>query len=67
MALTDAELIRVKAIEELLNDLQVAISNCATKTQMKQLTLVRQSDIESLKSRVDALEAQVTVLQQSLT
>jgi polyhydroxyalkanoate synthesis regulator phasin len=66
MALTAIELVRIKAIEELLNKLQIALSNCATKTQMQQLTLVRQSDIETLKTRVSALEAQVTALQGSL-
>lgn len=63
MAFTAAEELRIQAIESAINDLQVALNKLATKQQMKQLTNIRQSEIEDLKTRVTALESQVQTLQ----
>jgi polyhydroxyalkanoate synthesis regulator phasin len=54
---------RLKAIEVKLNEVQTAMNNLATKRQMKGLLNIRQSEIEDLKTRVAALEAQVAALQ----
>ncbi len=63
MAFTASEELRIQAIESAINDLQVALNKLATKQQMKQLTNIRQSEIEDLKTRVAALESQVQTLQ----
>jgi len=66
MAWTEAENTRVTTLEEAVNDLSTAISNLMTKTQMRQLLLIKQREIDSLGNRVAALEAQVRILQQNL-
>lgn len=48
---------RITAIETKLNEIQVALNNLPTKTQMKQLLALRQAEINDLKQRVEALEA----------
>ena len=63
MAFTAAEEKRIQAIEASLNDLQTAVNNLATKTQLKQLLNIRQSEIEELKSKVATLESEVITLQ----
>lgn len=63
MAFTDAESIRIIAIEEAVNDVQTAVNNLASKQQMRQLLLIKQSEIDALTQRVAALETQVQVLQ----
>ena len=66
MAWTASELQRVLAIEELLNRVQVAITQLASIAQLRQLNLVRQKDVDSLTDRVTTLEAQVAALQSKL-
>jgi polyhydroxyalkanoate synthesis regulator phasin len=66
MAWTDSETARVVAIEELLNQVQTAIQNLASKAQMRQLLLLKQAEVDALTTRVASLEAQLTVLQNSL-
>lgn len=66
MAWTTAEETRIQAIEELLNKLQTAINNLMSKQQMRQLLLIKEEEINTLKERVTALEAQIAVLQGSL-
>lgn len=66
MAWTAAESQRVEAIEEMLNSLQIAINNLASKQQLRQLLLIRQEEIDSLKLRVTDLETQVAALQSQL-
>ena len=66
MAWTEAENDRVVAIENLLNEVQTAISNLMSKAQMRQLLLIKQSEVDALTQRVEALEAQVRTLQSRL-
>lgn len=66
MSFSDAEEVRVRAIEEMINTLQIAINNLASKEQMRQLLLIKQSEIDSLTSRIASLEAQLTALQGSI-
>lgn len=56
----------VDYIMTVLNDVQVAMTNLASKAQMRQLTLLRQQDITDLLARVAALEAEVASLKQNL-
>ena len=66
MAWTDAEELRIEAIEELLNQVQIAISNLASKAQFTQFTLIRQAEIDALTTRVTALESQLALLQNQI-
>lgn len=63
MSFTATEAKRIEAIEQAINDLQQALNALATKAQLKQLTGIRQAEIEDLKARVTALETQVSILQ----
>lgn len=67
MAFTDAEEARIQDIEEMINALQIAYSNLASKTQLNQLILIKQREIDNLTARVETLESQLTVLQNRLT
>ena len=66
MAWTDTERARITAIEEMLNILQIALSNFATKQMFRQLNLLRQSEIDTLNSKIAELEAIITTLQNAL-
>ena len=66
MAFTDAENQRILTIEETLNDCQTAINNLMTKTQMRQLIMIKQGEIDALTKRVEDLESQLTILQSKL-
>lgn len=66
MSFTAAENTRITAIEELLNQVQIAITNLMSKQQMKQLLLIKQAEIDTLTQRVEALETQVATLQSSI-
>lgn len=63
MAWTDNEEKRVTMIEEVLNDLQIAMTKVMTKQQMQQLLLIKQTEIDSLTQRIAALESQIAILQ----
>ena len=54
---------RVRTIEEVLNDLQTALTNVMSKQQMQQLLLLKQTEVDNLTARVSDLESQITVLQ----
>lgn len=66
MAWTAAEITRVEAIEEMLNAIQVAIGNLASKAQMRQLLLIRQTELDNLIARISSLETQIATLQNNL-
>ena len=66
MAWTSAETQRITTLEEVVNDLQIAVANLMSKTQMRQLLLVKQREVEALTTRIEALESQLTLLQGSL-
>ena len=66
MALSDAELQRLTAIEEAINNLQIAVSNLATKQMVRHLELLRQRDLDSLETKIAEVEAIVKVLQRAL-
>lgn len=66
MALTDAELTRIAAIETMLNTVQTALNRMVSQTQMRQLLLVKQAEVDALTARVAALEAQVLALQSKI-
>lgn len=66
MALTDAEQLRLLAIEETLNDLQIAVNNLASKLQVRQLLLLKQQEIDALTEKVELLESQIAILQSRL-
>lgn len=66
MSFSDAEELRIEAIEELLNQVQTAIKNLASKAQFTQFTLIRQAEIDALTTRVTALESQLALLQNQI-
>jgi polyhydroxyalkanoate synthesis regulator phasin len=66
MALTAYEEARIALIEEVLNELQVATSNLAAKQQVRQLILLRQTEIDSLTTRVAELERIIIILEQRM-
>lgn len=66
MALTNAELARLTAIEEMLNTLQTVVSNLATKQMLRQINLQRQTELDTLNAKINELEAIVQTLQNAL-
>lgn len=67
MALTIDEERRLAAIELALTGVQTAIDNLASKKQLRELTTLRQADVNDLQTRVAALETQMTSLQTAVT
>ena len=63
MAFTAVEEARLKAIEDAIIGLQVAIGNLASKKQLSQLSVLKQKDVDDLQTRVTALEATVQIIQ----
>lgn len=61
MALTTDQ--RLDSLEEAVAQLQTVIVNLASKKQMKQLSLLKQQEIETLQARVTQLETTVTIIQ----
>ena len=53
---------RIQLIEEVVNSIQVAITNLATNEALSQLLLLRQKDMDSVKQRLTAAEAQIELL-----
>jgi len=66
MSWSTAEETRIEAIEEVLTNVQQAINNLMSKLQYRQLVLLKQTEIDALTTRVEALESQVTVLQNEI-
>ena len=66
MAFSAAEEDRIKTIEQLLNKVQVAISNLMSKQQFKQLLLIKQKEVDALTKRIETLESEIQVLQSKL-
>lgn len=64
MALSNAELeAKIDFLTKVVNELQVAVQqNLASKMQLRQLTLLKQKDIDDLKNRVADLESEVNLL-----
>lgn len=54
---------RLDALEEAVTQLQTIIVNLASKKQLKQLSLLKQQEIETLEARVTQLEATVQIIQ----
>jgi len=63
MSWTTAERTRVAALEVILNQVQVAVTNLAAKQQVRQLTLLKQSEINQLRERIEDLERIVLLLE----
>src|SRR3989304_8545127 len=55
MALTATEDKRIQTLEKKLNELQDALNKLATKAQLKQLLLLRQTDIDQVKEDMEHL------------
>ena len=63
MAWTDAEIQRIVKIEQALNNLQVALDKAVTLSQLRKSILVKQNEIDQMKTDIESLKAQVQVLQ----
>jgi len=63
MAFTTAEESRIKTIEEAINKVLTWLNGMVSKKQLRQLLLLKQEEIESLKTRVTTLETEVQTLQ----
>jgi hypothetical protein len=66
MAMTDAEVQRITSVEEAVNDLSTVVNNLAPKQELRQLQLLRQSEIDEIKQRLTSIESQLKILQQRL-
>jgi len=67
MAWTTTEIKRIEAIERALNQIQLSMLNLVTRATMVAYTTVRQNEVDSLTTRVAALEARVTTLENAVT
>ena len=54
---------RVFATEKVIEALQEALTNVASIDQLRQILLIKQTDIDELTSRITALEGRVTALE----
>ena len=63
MPLTAVEEARLKAVEDAIVGLQIAIANLASKKQLSQLSVLKQKDVDDLQTRVGALETTVQIIQ----
>jgi polyhydroxyalkanoate synthesis regulator phasin len=57
---------RITSLEEFVSLLQIAVSNLASKQQVRQLLLLRQEEITSLTARVAELERVITLLENNV-
>jgi polyhydroxyalkanoate synthesis regulator phasin len=65
MALADDVLLlqqEMRMVTDVINKMQIAITNLATSEELRKLTLMKQKELESLTTKVDALWAQVQSL-----
>lgn len=60
---TTEETNRIIIIERKLNELQTAMTRLATISQMKQLLLLRQQEIDEMQDEITSIKAQIAVLQ----
>ncbi len=64
MSLTNDQLqARIEATEAVVNDMQTAVNNLASKSTLNSLLNIRQAEIDDLTTRVTALESRVSVLE----
>jgi polyhydroxyalkanoate synthesis regulator phasin len=63
MSFDATEEARVSYIESTINQMLDWIFGKASKAQLRQLLLVRQTEIDTLTTRVTALESQIIILQ----
>lgn len=66
MSWSSAETERINTLENVVNDIQTAITNLMSKLQMRQLLMIKQAELDALTARVEALETQLTTLQNTL-
>lgn len=60
MPLTNQELEdKVNALTKAVNDIQVAITNLASRKQLEQLNFLNQKEISELKDRLSVVEAEL--------
>jgi hypothetical protein len=59
--------IRVTLLEEMLNKVQVALTNTATLNQLRQILLIKQSELEDLRADYTSLKNRVDILQEEIT
>jgi hypothetical protein len=60
MALTASEELRIRAIEQALNNIQNALNNLATKQLVKSLLYTQQNAVNTLQEEFDTLESTAT-------
>ena len=54
---------RVEALEDKVNDIITGLTRLITIDQVTQLALIRQTDISTLQTLTDGLEARVAILE----
>lgn len=67
MAISDDQyknlLARLRRVEQMLNDLAVAIDNFVTVTQVNSITTLVQTDLDDVQTRIKALESRLDSLE----
>jgi hypothetical protein len=53
---------RVSLLEEVVNSVQIALTNVASVDAVNEIILLKQRDIASLQTSITALEAQVALI-----
>lgn len=66
MSWSESETRRVEAIEDMLNEIQVALNNLASKTQLKSLLSLRQSELDTLAALILELQQEITAIKARL-
>ena len=54
---------RIQTIEAAVQDLQQRVDNLISKLQFNQFVLANEQEMEAIKSRLDAAEQQISILQ----
>lgn len=55
---------RIKALEEMVNNLVVALDKCTTQQQLQELLVVVQTDIKDCQEQLIALDNRVTDIEE---